>query len=103
MKEKLIGALGGIGFIVWYLIAFLYTTAPVYFLPVPFWLKSLFVFIVMVAPVIGGLLGCVLYVWAFVIVIHQPIDIFSIVFFVFAALYLFTSVIPAIGALFSKK
>lgn len=103
MKDKIIGALGGIGFVIWYIIAFLYATAPVYFLPVPFWLKSLFVLIVMVAPVIGGILGCALYVWAFIIVIHQPIDLLSIIFFVFAALYFFTSVIPAIGALFSKR
>ena len=54
-------------------------------------------------PLLGEIIRLGLYVWAFIIVIQQPIDAFSIIFFVFAALYLFTTVVPMIGALLSKR
>jgi len=102
MKDKLIGALGGFGFVVWYVISVLYSFAPLLFLRFSFIVDLILIIIMSAVPLLGEVVRFALYVWAFTIVIRQPIDVFSIIFFVFAALYLFTTVIPMIAALFSS-
>ena len=102
MKDKLIEALGGFGFVVWYVISVLYSFAPLLFLRFSFIVDLILIIIMSAVPLLGEVVRFALYVWAFIIVIRQPIDVFSIIFFIFAALYLFTTVIPMIAALFSS-
>ena len=103
MKDKLSGALGGVGVVLWYIVSFLYSFAPLLFLKFPFWLDFILIVVMSTVPLIGEIVRFALYIWAFVVVLNQPIDAISIVFFVFAALYFFTTIVPIISALFSKK
>ena len=103
MKDKLAGALGGIGIIIWYIISFLYSFAPLMVLRFGYLADFILILIMSTLPIVGEVIRFALYIWAFIVVINQPVDVFSIIFFVFAALYLFTTVIPMIAALFSKR
>ena len=103
MKEKLTGALGIIGYVIWYVISVLYSFAPLLFLRFGYLTDLILIIIMSAVPLLGEVVRFALYVWAFIIVIQQPVDVFSIVFFILAALYLFTTVVPMVSALFQQK
>lgn len=103
MKEKLSSALGSFGGILWYIISFLYSFAPLFILRFPFWVDLILIGVILFLPIIGEIVRIALYVWAFVVAIGQPVDIVSIIFFVFAALYAFTTLVPFITATFGNK
>lgn len=103
MKDKLFGALGTFGVILWYIISFLYSFFPLVILRFNFWIDLILIAVMAAVPFAGEIVRLVLYVWAFIVVIGRPIDWLSIVFFVFAALYLFTTVIPFVTSLFSRR
>jgi hypothetical protein len=44
-----------------------------------------------------------LYVWAFIVAVNQPIDFISILFFICAVVYFFTTVLPLIISLFQNR
>ena len=103
MKEKLLTILGGFGLVVWYIVSIIYSFAPLYFLGLPFWVDFILIVVMTSVPFIGEIVRIGIFIWAFTIVIAQPIDVVSIIFFVCAALYLITTVIPMIMALFARK
>lgn len=103
MKDKLASALGGFGAVLWYIISFLYGFAPLVILRFPFWLDLLLIIAMTSIPLVGELIRIALYIWAFVVVVNGPFDIIAIVFYVFFALYFFTTLLPLILSLFGGK
>ncbi len=103
IKEKLSGALGTAGVVIWYFISFLYSFSPLLFLRFPFIVDVLLIAAMTTLPIAGEAIRLILYVWAFIVVIGQPIDVFSIIFFVLTALYLYTTVYPFVISLLSNS
>ena len=92
MKDKLVDALGTFGMVLWYIISVIHAIAPLVILHTPFWLSFLLLVAINVIPLFGEIIRLVLYVLAFIVAFSQPFDIFSIVFFVCTAFYVFTTV-----------
>ena len=103
MKEKLTSSLGAFGGVLWYILSVVYAFAPLYILRFPFWVDALIIAAILFLPFIGELIRLVLYVWAFIVVLSQPIDIVSIIFFVCAALYFLSAVLPLLLSLLARK
>ena len=100
MKEKLAGALGGFGIILWYLFSFIFCFAPLLFLKMPFIVRLLAIGAILFLPLIGEIIRCGLYVWVFFVVISEPIDVFSIIFFICLVIYVFAFGMPLISTIF---
>lgn len=86
LKAKLITSLGSLGLILFYMIGVLFAIAPLVILDTPFWLTFLLVIAINVIPLIGSLIEVVLWVWALIVAIGSPQDIFVIVFYVLFAI-----------------
>lgn len=102
MKNFLSNALGSVGSILWYVISVFFCFAPIFFLHLPFWADFLLILAILALPYIGELIRAALYVWAFIVVIRGPIGIMEIIFFVLAAIYVYTTLLPIVLALFRK-
>ena len=99
MKEKLLSVFGRFGIVLWYIISFLYGFIPLVFLRFPFWVDFLLIVVMTSVPYLGEIVRIVLYIWAFVVVLHGPFDIPAIIFYVFFALYVLTTLLPLITSL----
>lgn len=95
LKGKLIDVLGTFGLILFYIVSIILIIAPLPILGFPQWVDLLIIFALLYFGVIGGIAELVLYIWALVVSLNQPIDTFSRMFFVCAAIYAITSIIPA--------
>ena len=103
MKEKLTGALGGFGFVLFYSIMLLFCFAPLLILDLPIYIDFVCILIILGSRYFGGLVCIGLYVWATVHVFTHRFDIVSLIFLVIAALYFLIFVIPTTIHMFSKS
>lgn len=107
IKDNLVGTLGIVGYVIWIFILFGIYFIPVIVLNLPLWVEILIVLCIMNIPVIGNLLYFASWVWSFTIVISEPIDGWSIFYFVAFGIYILTEVLPfiinLIIALFDKS
>ena len=103
MKEKLTSALGTFGLVLWYIVSFLYSFSPLVILHFGFLIDLVLIIVMTAVPFFGELVRIALYIWATVVVCSAPIDAVSIVFFIFAALYLVTTIIPLILSLIPSR
>ena len=101
LKEKLVGALGGFGYILFYIISAFLTFAPLISLDFPYLIRFLIVAVVLFIPFVGDLMMLVLWAWAFVIELRHPIDMWSIIFLSAAVIYVITFIVPVLAAIFS--
>lgn len=99
MKEKLGNTLGSVGIIVWYIFSFIFCFAPLIYLELPIIVKVLAVLAILCLPLLGEVVRCILYIWAFFAVISGPIGALSILFFVCFAIYIFVFGLPLIQSL----
>lgn len=103
VKDKLLGALGGFGLVLWYIISIILVFAPLYVLNLPWW-GFLIAFIVINIAYIGGLAMLGAWIWSLIYVLNYPIPtLLLIIYIIAAAFYIFTSLIPAILELFKPK
>lgn len=102
-KERLFGALGTFGSILYYILAVCLTFCPLSALGFPFWLKLILIMVVTTIPFIGPACELVLWVWSFFIMIHAPLQAFTIFYFIACAVYVFTKPLPFLLNLFSSK
>ena len=96
VKDKLVGALGGLGLVLWYLIGLVLLCMPLYFLKLPFWATALIILAIIYLRGIGEILTFVVWIWAFLSVLKMPLNGASIVFYVTFAIFCFTSILPVI-------
>lgn len=87
----------------WYIASFLYCFSPLMVLGFPFLINLVLTSLMMFLPIVGELIRIVLYVVAIIVELGHPIDTISIVFFIFAALYFFTTLVPLICSLLSRR
>ena len=95
-KEKLMNALGAGGAILWYIISIFYSIAPLFILRFPSWVDIVLIIVMTCVPFLGEIVRTVLFVWAIFAAVSQPLSIITIIFFVFAIIYVLTEVIPFI-------
>ena len=100
IKEKMLGALGGAGMVLWYFISVILVLAPLLVLGLPWWAYTL-VFIAINIPLIGSFAMFGTWVWSLIFVINNPVNlVILIIYIVTAALYVFVDLIPRIIDLF---
>lgn len=102
MKEKLTTTLGALGGVLWFILSALYCFSPLLILRLPGWLDFILFMAMFSLPFVGELVRAVLYIWALVVAIQGPQDVFAIVFYVIAAIYFFTTLVPFVAAFFKK-
>jgi len=102
-KEKVVGALGGLGIILWYVLAFILTFIPLIMLRTLWWVDILVLLAIVALPIIGDFVLLGVWIWAFFIVIKTPFDIWVLFYIVGGIIYIFTRLIPFVQFLFSKR
>lgn len=100
LQEKLVSLLGGFGSIICYFIYFGIVVTPLTVIGLPPLACTLIPIAVILLPVLGGFITLAAYIWAFILIVQQPITNLSIFFYVFLALYFLLTILPAI---ISKK
>ena len=107
LKELLVGSLGIVGYVIWSVLLCVFYFLPVNVLDIPLWVDILIVLCIANIPVFGDFLYFVTWIWSFIIIISEPINVFSIFYLVVFGIYVFTGVIPfvrlLITAMFDKK
>ena len=96
MKEKLMGALGGAGLVLWYLLALAFVIIPIWATGFPFWVRILIFAVIMLTDWICSLVCIAVYAYGSFVVLSHPFSAFTVVFFVDLLLYLIFMFIPAV-------
>lgn len=99
LKNLLLGSLGTIGYILWYLVSILLLYAPLVFLDFPLLIDILIIFAITSLPFWGDVVELIIWIWSFVVVLSEPIDVISVIYFVTFAFYIFTKFLPIIKTL----
>ena len=95
LKEILAGSLGIIGYIIWSLLLVTILCFPIPYLNNPIWVDFIITFVIIMSiPFISVLMESVIWVWAFVVVLLEPIGVWSVVYFVAFAFYFFSTLLP---------
>lgn len=102
LKDKLLGALGVVGLIIWYLISLTLLSLPLVFLGFPFWVDLLILFVIVSFPLSGGIVEFVIWIWSFIVVVSEPIDGWSVFYLVVFAIYCLTSLLPFVISLIAS-
>lgn len=100
IKEKLEGAIGGAGTILFYIISILMSVSPLVLIDLPFWIDVLLLALLS-APFIGDIAYIFICIKAFPVAISDPADFISILFFISFAINISCKVLPLIIALVS--
>ena len=93
LKDILLGSLGAVGYAIWFVASALLMYAPLLFLDFPFWIDVVIIIAVTTIPFVGGITEFVIWIWSFVVVISDPIDGWSIFYFVTFAIYFITNIL----------
>ena len=100
MKEKAQAALEKFRPVSKYVFNALFVLIPVSVLPLPDWAYFTTPVIIYIAltfmPTIGGFLHIVLWIAAFIFALRSPAELFSIIFFIAAAVFLAYTLIPIV-------
>ena len=93
LKDILLGSLGIVGYILWFIIGALVMFAPLIFLDFSF-LGYFLLTMILFIPCIGAITNFILWIWSFTIVVSEPIDGWSIAYFIIFAIYGLSTIIP---------
>lgn len=96
IKEMLVGKLGIVGIVIYYLFAFALIFTPLAFIGAnSFWVYLIFSALLLISG-INIIANFVLWVWSFVVVIEQPIDGGTVFYFIILAIYVLLGLLPTI-------
>ncbi|MDO5111612.1 MAG: hypothetical protein Q4E65_04850 [Clostridia bacterium] len=98
--EFLTSAFDVVGFVLYYALFLAIAYAPLLFLGFPWWANILIVIGILVVPYVGSLAELILWVWAFMLVVHLPVGFKVVLFYIGAVFYVFFVLIPNIYHLF---
>lgn len=87
LMGKFVQKLGFAGMILYYVVIICFTVAPLWMLNFPVWIKVVIAFASVLFPTLYSYAAYILYIWAFVLAIQGPQDIFAIVFYIFFAIW----------------
>ena len=96
LKDVLVGSLGVVGYVIWKFLLYVFYFFPVFCLELPLWLDILISLAILYIPIIGNFLYFAAWVWSFIIVLSNPINWFSVVYFIMFGIYILTGVLPFI-------
>ena len=82
MKEKLTSTLGVLGFIIWFIITSVLAFMPLAFFNLPFWADFLIILSINAFPIVGTIINAVIWIWALVLCIRGPQDMFAIIYYI---------------------
>ena len=99
MKEKLMNALGGIGFGLWYLVSLLVAVIPLVMIDAPFLLNLLLLAIALFVPATSG----IFWIWGLVCAILGPQDVIAIIYYVLFAIMFLPFFISTVLNIFNKR
>ena len=85
IKDRLLGSLGFFGYILFYGITMVFSFAPLFVLPFPFLVNLILFFVMSFFAVTGTIINIALWIWALVVTINSPQDVFSIIYYVLFA------------------
>lgn len=103
MKEKLTGALGTVGGIIYYVVACILLFMPLNVLKFPWWIDLICLAALIFTTYIASILELVLWVWSLVVVISQwPLDVFTIIYYIALVIYVVSGLIPKTCAFISN-
>lgn len=107
LKVILVGSLGVVGYVIWYVLLAAVWLLPLIVLDFPFWADVLIILVAFNIPILGSLFEFALWIWSFTIVTSMPIGGFSIFYYIVFGIYILTSVLPfivvLIATLFDKN
>ena len=99
LKEKLSSIFGGLGCVLWLLLGILLFVMPISLLPLRIWQQIALICILLVfsETFLVGVLGtAIIWIWSFTIAVNMPLNIYSIIYYISLAIYVFTTLIPQI-------
>ena len=99
MKDKLMNALGTVGFGLWYLVSLLVAVMPLVMIDAPFLLNLTLLAIALFVPATSG----VFWVWGLVCAIRGPQDIIAVVYYVLFVIMFLPFFISTVLNLFRKR
>ena len=99
MKDKLIGALGSVGLILWYLLSLLIAVMPLVMIGASFWLNLLLLAVIQFIPATSGLF----WVWGLVCAIRGPQDTIAIIYYVLFVIMFLPFFINSVLSIFKKR
>ena len=94
LKDFLLGTLGVVGYIIWFILSAVLLYAPLMFLDFSFWIDVIIICAISCLPIAGSITEFVIWVLSFVVVVSEPIDGWSIFYFIAFAFYCFTVLLP---------
>ena len=94
LKDVLANALGTVGIVVWYLASSVLMFLPLTFLNFPIWVDLIILFAVLSLSSLGDLIELALWIWSFIVVISEPIDGWSVFYFVALAVNVLITILP---------
>lgn len=96
LKEKILGALGTFGFILWYGLCFLFIAIPFSATNLPMWITIILAAIMFNTELIGTGITIFVYAYSFVQMLHEPFGWFSVVYYINLAVYVIFFFIPSV-------
>ena len=102
LKDKLSGALGVVGLVIWYLISAIVVFTPLAFLDLSFIVYGIIIFAIISFSLIGGIVELVIWIWSFIVVVSEPIDGWSVFYFIAFAIYCLTTLLPFVISLIAS-
>ena len=99
MKDKLIGALGSVGLILWHLLSLIIAVMPLVMIGASFWLNLLLLAVIQFIPATSGLF----WVWGLVCAIRGPQDIIAIIYYVLFVIMFLPFFISSVLSIFRKR
>ena len=85
LKDKLTSVFGTFGFILYYAVNIIFSFAPLFVLPFPIFVVFLLFLAMNILPYIGTVINVVLWLWALIVTINAPQDVFSVIYYVLFA------------------
>lgn len=102
LKDKLFGALGTFGIILFYILATAIIGIPLAFLDWPFWVDLIVLLVIYFFNLIGGIVQIIIFALSMPVALSSPINFFTIMYFICLAVYVIFCLIPAIITIVHK-
>lgn len=99
IKEKLVGLFGTFGLILYGAISILLAFCPLIFLDFGLLIDILIIAVISFFPVLGAIVNAVVWIWALVVCIQGPQDIFAIVYYILFVINFY----PYVRAIFHRN
>ena len=99
MKDKLLGALGGFGIVLWYILLIVVAGLPFAMIGTRFWITALLIGVECCLPISS----VVFWIWGLICAIQEEQDVWAILYYIAFAVMFCPFFINTLSALFGRK